>query len=507
MRRKQLSLNDVMRFADEVLDYFGLMLRVRFQEERGYKMNWREIVISKRVLEQSEAVMKYAVAHEVGHRAIPNAPETSATIMIIKHVALNEGIHNADLFLNVICDPIDDMGNLKGKPWSRDYAKGLREMIRGVEKKASHPIYDWLIKMGKASLAEVQGKPIDFLDGFEYECYVLLFHDPRDWAERCRDLARKLKHLFDEKPKRIDYRGIPFIKPIPSGIKEAEHSEPVEYTDSGVEGASERDYEEAGKALAKLYPNRLRVADPRVLKYYRKWKIYSKLIPLMNRINFSPRERFGGYGRWKINMPLRELDAKASISKYGVIIPNVTTLKKIYEKREGEEGKTHSGALTLIIDKSGSMEGLRIERAIEASVGLIEQARRNGDMVSAIAFDGEAWLISPPSRNYTEIINRICSLVADGTTSISHALRMALDQPLSKHATFIITDCGWSDVEKSLGLLHQLTEKGKTVIFLLGISPESIDKEILEMVRQSNIKMFVHTDDEPFTFEALKEYV
>ena len=218
--------------------------------------------------------MKYFVAHEIGHRAIPNAPETTATKIVIKHIAWNEGIRNADLFLNVICDPIDDMGNLKGKPWSRDYAKGLKEIIGAVEKKANHPISDWLVKMGKASLAEVQGKPIDFLNDFEHECYVLLFHDPRDWSERCRDLAPKLKHMFDEKPERVDYRGMPFVKPILSGVKKtgkARYFKPREYTDEDADYASEKELEKAGKALARLYPNGLKVADPRVLKYYRKW--------------------------------------------------------------------------------------------------------------------------------------------------------------------------------------------------------------------------------------------
>jgi len=134
-------------------------------------------------------------------------------------------------------------------------------------------------------------------------------------------------------------------------------------------------------------------------------------------------------------MPLRELDAKASIAKYGVLIPNVTTLKKMYEEGGSQR------ALILVIDKSGSMKGLiRIERAIEASVGLVEQVRRSGDLVSAIAFDTFPWLTSPPSRNYTEIINKICGLIADGSTSISRVPEMALEQRLSRHATFIITD-------------------------------------------------------------------
>jgi len=500
MKRKTTK-DEVFRFADEVLRHFGLMLKVRIHDKPEHSMNWKEIQISKRVLECSRNVMKYIVAHEIGHRAISNAPETAANMLLIKTIALNEGIKNANLFLNVITDPMSDHGNLIDKPWNMEFMAGLREMLERAEKnleKNYHPIYEWIVNMGKASLAEIDGKKLDFLSEDEYECYVLLFHDPRDWANRCRDLARKLRYMFEiEKLKRMVCYGVPFIRPIPW---------PVDQFDEDYSKMSEMEFEAVGKKLAGLYPKNLRFIHPRIIRYYRKWRIYSRLIPVTDKLQAKNKESFSGYEKWRVSMPLRELDVKATVSKYGWIIPQITTIKKVYSKEGREGGKGGHGACIIIIDKSGSMAGLRMERAVEASVGIVEQARQHGDLVSAIAFDSRGWLLNAPSREYDNITNKICGLIADGSTQISNALKTALKQPLNRHATFIITDCEWQDITYSLNTLGEITKKGKTVIFLLGETPENIDKRILSVIKQLNIKVYIHQTDEPFTFEAIKEY-
>ena len=501
MIKNKVSREDVFNFANEVLRYFGLMLRVKIQDKPEYSMDWKEIKISKRILECSRERMKYIVAHEVGHRAIPNAPETAANMLLMKNIALNEGIKNVNLYINVVTDPLSDRGNLEGKPWSGDYAVGLREMLERAEKNLKrnyHPIYEWLIHIGKASLAEIEGKPIDFLSDEEYECFILLFHDPRDWAERCRDLARKLRDMFQEEPKRMTCDRIVFVRPIPWA---------VDQFDEDYSKMTEKEFEEVGKKLARLYPNGLKFIHPRIIKYYRKWRIYGRLIPITEKLTSESKEKFAGYERWKVGMPLRELDVKASLSKYGIIIPQVTTLKKCYDKEGREGGKGGSGACVIIIDRSGSMAGLRLERAIEAAVGIVEQARRHGDLVSAIAFNHRGWLLSPPSREYESITNKICSLTADGSTEIHEAFRIAFEQPLDRHATFIITDCGWHDVTYAATDLYEIAKKGKTVIFLLGESPENVDQKILDTISQLNIKVYTHPTDKPFTFEAMKEYI
>ena len=248
-----VSVEDVFEFADEVLRHFGLMLKVKIQDAPGYSMDWNEIKISKRILGCPKERMKYIVAHEVGHRAIPNAPETAANMLLMKNIALNEGIWNVNLFINSVCDPLSDRGNLTSRPWSRDYAIGMKEMLdraeRNIKKRNYHPIYEWLVHIGRAMLAEIEGKSIDFLSDDEYECYVLLFHDPRDWPERCRDLARKLRDMLREPPRRMTCWRIPFIRPIPWAVDQFE-DEKNEIT--------EREFEEVGKKLARLYPEGIR---------------------------------------------------------------------------------------------------------------------------------------------------------------------------------------------------------------------------------------------------------
>jgi len=500
-----VSVEDVFEFADEVLRHFGLMLKVKIQDSPGYSMDWNEIKISKRILECSKERMKYIVAHEVGHRAIPNAPETAANMLLMKNIALNEGIRNVNLFINSVCDPLSDRGNLTGRPWSGDYAIGMKEMLdraeRNIKRRNYHPIYEWLIHIGKAMLAEIEGKPIDFLSGDEYECYVLLFHDPRDWPERCRDLARKLRDMLQETPRRRMTCGrIPFIRPIPWAVDQFEDEK---------NEISEKEFEEVGKKLARLYPEGIRFIHPRIIRYYRKWRIYGRLIPEMERLKAESKEaKFEGYKKWRIGMPIRELDFKASLSKYGVVIPQVTTLRKYHRKGRHEgRGRDRSGACVIIIDRSGSMAGLRMERAIEAAVGIVEQARRHGDLVSAIAFNHRGYLLSPPCRDYEDVTNRICGLMAGGTTRIHEAFEVLLEQPLDRHATFIITDCGWQDISVAIDDLFSIAERGKIVIFLLGEKPENVDREILDAIRQLNIKIYVHPADKPFTFEAMKEYI
>jgi len=500
MSTNKVSREDVFNFAKEVLKYFGLMLKVKIQDKPRYEMDWKEIKISKKVFKCSPERMKYLVGHEIGHRAVPNAPETAANMLLMKNIALNEGIKNVNMFINVICDPLSDRGNLEGKPWSIDYAEGLREILERAEKNLKrnyHPIYEWLVNIGKAMLAEIEGKPIDFLSGDEYECYALLFHDPRDWAERCRDLARKLRHMFQEKPKMMICGNIVFVRPIPWA---------VDQFDEDHSKITEKEFEKVGKDLARLYPNGIRFIHPRIIKYYRKWRIYSRLIPITEKLTSESKEKFAGYERWKVSMPLRELDVKASISKYGIIIPQVTTLKKCYDETGQEGGKGGSGSCIIIIDRSGSMAGLRMERAIEAAVGIVEQARKHGDLVSAIAFNHRGRLLNPPSRDYEDITNKICGLIASGNTKIHKAFKIALEQPLDRYATFIITDCGWQDITYAIKELYEIARKGKTVIFLLGESPENLDRKILDAISQLNIKVYIHPTDKPFTFEAMQEY-
>jgi Ca-activated chloride channel homolog len=54
-------------------------------------------------------------------------------------------------------------------------------------------------------------------------------------------------------------------------------------------------------------------------------------------------------------------------------------------------------AVALVLDRSGSMAGARLDRALEAARGVVERLR-DGDVVTAVAFDTGTQLIVPPTE-------------------------------------------------------------------------------------------------------------
>jgi len=105
-----------------------------------------------------------------------------------------------------------------------------------------------------------------------------------------------------------------------------------------------------------------------------------------------------------------------------------TPIEEILPVRTDTEKKkeTPSMAMVLVIDKSGSMGGVKIELAKEAAKAAVELLGRR-DQVAVIAFDGSphwvAEMHSASDKFY--LIDRISSLSAGGGTSIYPALQQA----------------------------------------------------------------------------------
>jgi Ca-activated chloride channel homolog len=71
------------------------------------------------------------------------------------------------------------------------------------------------------------------------------------------------------------------------------------------------------------------------------------------------------------------------------------------------------GALVLVIDRSGSMMGIKIEMARQAAMGAV-QALADNDFIAVIAFDGAPHIVADlqPARNRNQIINDISRIDA-----------------------------------------------------------------------------------------------
>ena len=87
--------------------------------------------------------------------------------------------------------------------------------------------------------------------------------------------------------------------------------------------------------------------------------------------------------------------------------------------------------LALVIDRSGSMKGERIARAIDAAVGIVERMRED-DSVTVVSFDDHAEIVVPPSRPRVSarpsIEAAIRAIRLGGDTCISCGLEEAMSQ-------------------------------------------------------------------------------
>ena len=141
-------------------------------------------------------------------------------------------------------------------------------------------------------------------------------------------------------------------------------------------------------------------------------------------------------------------------------------------------------AVVLIIDKSSSMEGKKIELARQAAIGVVENLRPI-DLVGVLIFDNSfQWDVPIRRAEDKVLIKRLISgIVPDGGTQIAPALAEAYRKVLPAHATFkhivLLTD-GISEEGDSLDLSKEAAAQHVT-ISTVGLG-QDVNRAYLEKV-------------------------
>jgi Ca-activated chloride channel homolog len=126
-----------------------------------------------------------------------------------------------------------------------------------------------------------------------------------------------------------------------------------------------------------------------------------------------------------------------------------------------------AGALVLIIDKSGSMSGRKIEMVKQAAMGAVD-ALGAKDYVAVLAFDGATYTVSDfhKATDKKEILKSISGITADGGTDMyppmAKAYEMLKDAPASLKHCIVLTD-GESQGGDFGGIARSMAEKRITV--------------------------------------------
>jgi Ca-activated chloride channel family protein len=166
---------------------------------------------------------------------------------------------------------------------------------------------------------------------------------------------------------------------------------------------------------------------------------------------------------------------------------------------DGEKNKdTPSLALELVVDKSGSMKGQKMEMAKEAAKATVEVMQRN-DKVGVIAFDDGNDEIVPlqSAANRLRIVGAISRIQPSGGTNIAPALQLALTNLLNTRAALkhiiLLTD-GQAPQGNIFTELIPAMELERITISTVGVSREA-DQATLRRIATSGGGRFYFTTD------------
>ena len=144
-------------------------------------------------------------------------------------------------------------------------------------------------------------------------------------------------------------------------------------------------------------------------------------------------------------------------------------------------------AVVLIIDKSSSMEGRKIELARLAAIGVVDNLRPI-DLVGVLIFDNSfQWAVPMRRAEDRTLIKRLISgITPDGGTQIAPALTEAYHRILPANATYkhivLLTD-GISEEGDSLELSREAQAK-RVTISTVGLG-QDVNRSYLEKIAQS----------------------
>ncbi|MFD1175231.1 VWA domain-containing protein, partial [Paenibacillus puldeungensis] len=166
-----------------------------------------------------------------------------------------------------------------------------------------------------------------------------------------------------------------------------------------------------------------------------------------------------------------------------------TPIEKLLPVSMELEGKRQipSLGLILVIDRSGSMDGEKLNLAKEAAQRTVELLRSQ-DTVGVVAFDDQPWWVVEPQKlgDKKDVLTQINSIPSGGGTNIYPAVEGALNKILSvssqrKHL-ILLTD-GQSAVNNGYDALLETMNQSKITMSTVAVG-EDADTKLLQSLAQ-----------------------
>ena len=539
MSRQQLRVTpqEAEQLFTQVLKEFGVLLDFKIiKSNESATFTWGLVQLPIYYLEKYPAnIVKQVLRHEVGHRVVfPGKPDWEKLTMVI---AARKGVTDPETFSNIVADLIVDYEMMK--KFGQEYYERIVAAANGY--KGKDPRFWYMLAVYQLMAEDLKLKTPNFIEKAKKysikpdklvipkaEKTLEILKSNASLEGKIEQLAELLKDLFhsmfrysfDEKIR--SYGGVPNLSrlgpmiPAPGFMTSDDKKNPVrdpQWLSRMIALLVKKVTQCYDKELCKptnrpAFLMQLGIGntgnvmfmDSDVVIEAARLSLYARYVEALERVGASG-TKVEELEQWTLGDLPYELRVEETMRIYGEVLPPVFSLK-FSEKDEPSSGGK-GGSVIIVVDVSGSMSGLPLERAKEAAFSILQEAKKRGDEVMLVFFNGSA-LALPPGRDYDAYEKAIAAVLSSGGTVLSRALEHALmyAAKVGKATTFVITDAETGEVRYTMRLMNELARYGKTVVFWITSGGSSVSEELLKNVEA---KVYVVPPGQPFTEEALRE--
>lgn len=449
-----LSKESIRSMADAQVRFARLPLVITWTGGRGPCINvaTNEMLLPDSLCEEGADHVRSTIGHELGHPLV--FPRTSHWSTYYTMLAERLGYADAHGFVNIVGDAWVNEWNARKTPWRttfRRWAGGFyRSAVPGTD-----PRWDFLVNMMQGLLRELDGQEPVLHGTIEARAFELLFHDERGFRARFEDLAELLRSKLGGKPietpgkvRTVAAGGLPHLDPMKDAEEFREWADAVRGLGAGA----------GFEHVAKHHDRSRCLFDVAELLAFAEFMAVEDEASRAAEKPSGPEELVP----WLPSDSVCDLRIGDSLRQHGVLVPGVTTLKRV-DGVERQAEKTGRGTLFLAIDTSGSMSaclGGILVVGWAAALG----ARKRGDRVAALEFSGRASYLLEPGFEYRKLKEILQRLEAGGGTRIGPALGQIIEVSRStgrKPTCLLLTDTMVSESSETvLALLAEVARLG-----------------------------------------------